>query len=75
MSVNDEIIGCNGYRVSKADIESIMRGISEGDELDLLISRDEILFAVNFTMTNYTKPRYLFNLINEENKLRDYWLR
>jgi predicted metalloprotease with PDZ domain len=75
LSVNDEIIGCNGYRVSKADIEGIMRGVSEGDELDLLISRDEILFAVNFTMTNYTKPRYLFNLINEENKLRDYWLR
>jgi predicted metalloprotease with PDZ domain len=75
LSVNDEVIGCNGYRVSKADIEGIMRGISEGDELDLLISRDEILFAVNFTMTNYTKPRYLFNLTNEENKLRAYWLR
>ena len=49
--------------------------VSVGDEVDLLISRDEILFSVTFTMTNYTKPRYLLNLLNEENKLRAYWLR
>lgn len=75
LSVNDEIIGCNGYRVSKSDIEGLMKSLNDGDELELLIARDEILFSVSFTMTNYTKPRYLFNLTNEENKLRAYWLR
>ena len=52
-----------------------MKSLENGDEVDLLISRDEILFSVTFTMTNYTKPRYLLNLLNEENKLRAYWLR
>jgi len=75
LSVNDEVIGCNGYRVSKSDIEGIMRSLNEGDELELLIARDDILFSVSFAMTNYTRPRYLFNLTNEENKLRAYWLR
>jgi len=75
LSVNDEIIGCNGYRVNKSDIEGVMRSLRKGDELDLLISRDEILFSVSFKMTNYAKPRFLLNLTNEENKLRDYWLR
>ena len=75
LSVNDEIIGCNGYRVTKSDIVGLMKSLENGDEVDLLISRDEILFSVTFTMTNYTKPRYLLNLLNEENKLRAYWLR
>ena len=73
--MNDEIIGCNGYRVNKSDIEGVMRSLRKGDELDLLISIDEILFSVSFKMTNYAKPRFLLNLTNEENKLRDYWLR
>ena len=75
LSVNDEIIGCNGYRVSKGDVESVMKSLNEGDEIDLLISRDEILFSVEFMMTNRFKPKYYLNINNENTKLLNYWLR
>jgi predicted metalloprotease with PDZ domain len=48
LSVNDEIIGCNGYRVSKSDIEGLMKSLNDGDELELFIARDEILFFCEF---------------------------
>jgi len=75
LSVNDEIIGCNGYRVSKADVESVMKSLDKGDEIDLLISRDEILYSIEFTMTNRFKPKFYLNINNENTKLLNYWLR
>lgn len=75
LSVNDEIIGCNGYRVEKADVESVMRELAAGDELELLISRDEILFSVNFSMTNHFKPKFFLNKTNDKTKLLNFWLR
>ena len=75
LSVNDEIIGCNGYRVGKGDIESVMKSLNEGDEIDLLISRDEILFSIEFKMTNRFKPKFYLSITNEKPKLLNYWLR
>lgn len=75
LSVNDEIIGCNGYRVGKNDIESVMQSLENGDELELLISRDDILFSVEFKMTNRFKPKFYLTLTNEKPKLLNYWLR
>ena len=74
LSVNDEIIGCNGYRVSKADVESVMKSLDKGDEIDLLISRDEILYSIEFTMTNRFKPKFYLKINNENSKLLNYWL-
>ena len=75
LSVNDEIIGCNGYRVDRSDIEGVMRGLEEGEELQLVISRDDILFSVDFIMTNRFKPKFFLNKTNDKSKLFNYWLR
>ncbi len=75
LSVNDEIIGCNGYRVDRSDIEGVMRGLEEGEELQLVISRDDILFSVDFIMTNRFKPKFFLNKTNDKTKLFNYWLR
>jgi predicted metalloprotease with PDZ domain len=75
LSVNDEIIGCNGYRVDRSDIEGVMRGLEEGDELQLVISRDDVLFSVDFIMTNRFKPKFFLNKTNDKTKLLNYWLR
>jgi predicted metalloprotease with PDZ domain len=75
LSVNDEIIGCNGYRVDRSDIEGVMRGLEEGDELQLVISRDDVLFSVDFIMTNRFKPKFLLYKTNDKTKLLNYWLR
>ena len=75
LSVNDEIIGCNGYRVDRSDIEGVMRGLEEGEELQLVISRDDVLFSVDFIMTNRFKPKFFLNKTNDKTKLLNYWLR
>ena len=75
LSVNDEIIGCNGYRVDRSDIEGVMRGLEDGEELQLVISRDDVLFSVDFIMTNRFKPKFFLNKTNDKTKLLNYWLR
>ena len=52
-----------------------MKSLNEGDEIDLLISRDEILFSVEFMMTNRFKPKFYLHINNENTKLLNYWLR
>lgn len=77
ISVNDEIIGCNGYRVDQKSLEATMNALNENDDIELLVSRDEILFSVRVNMTTYTRPQ--FKLAVDERfpkqELINYWLR
>lgn len=77
ISVNDEIIGCNGYRVSKTELDELLKNAKSGDEFELLIARDQILFSVIMKVTDYNQPKFEFELdLNENtNKLIDFWLR
>lgn len=77
LSVNDEIIGCNGFRVDQQDFEGLISSLKSGDEINLLISRDELLFELSAIMTLFDKPQFLFRLSTEPKKvdLRNYWLR
>ena len=76
LSVNDEIIGCNGYRVDKADFEKMIGNLKEGDQLSILISREDVLYELKVTMLNYERPQYQFLLVDDEktNKLQKTWL-
>jgi predicted metalloprotease with PDZ domain len=58
ISVNDEIIGCNGYRVDQKSLEATMNAMNQDDLVELLVSRDEILFSVSVNMTTYTRPQF-----------------
>ena len=77
LSVNDEIIGCNGYRIDQGALEQFTAGLSSGEKFDLLISRDEVLMNLSVTMTDYYKPQFLFKKTSDAQgeKLRNYWLR
>ena len=77
LSVNDEVIGCNGYRVDQAMLDGIMNGLEVNEEVELLLSRDEILFSVNVKITNYTRPQFILTPTNsvEEAAKFNYWLR
>lgn len=77
ISVNDEIIGCNGYRVNKSEFESYLDGLNANDKITLLISRDDILYEIVVNMEEYSRPRFSFLLNNDDNReeLRNYWLR
>jgi len=77
ISVGDEIVGCNSYRVDQAMLEAMMSGLATAETADLLIAREEKLFAVKVRMTNFRKPN--FQLVKQSESKSDalfnYWLR
>ena len=77
ISVNDEIIGCNGYRVDQKSLEATMNSLNQEDNIELLISRDEILFSVKVNMTTYTRPQFKLSIDSNSprQELLNYWLR
>ena len=77
MSVNDEVIACNGYRVDQAMFDAMMNGLALNDEAEVLLSRDEILFSTRVKITNYTRPQFLMAPTNNssESLKFNYWLR
>lgn len=77
ISVGDEIIGCNGFRVNQAMLEGIMNGLNISETAELLVAREEKLFSVKVKMTNFRKPQFQFQQeISSKNEiLFNYWLR
>lgn len=78
LSVNDEIIGCNGLRADKASLDNFFKTVAVGDEIELLISRDQQLYSISVKVTAYEKPSFKYELMDMSGKtlkLNDYWLR
>lgn len=77
LSVNDEVIGCNGFRVDQKAFEDFVNGLSTEETFKILISRDEILYELAVKMSDYTKPQFQFKLSADQKKvkLKNYWLR
>ena len=77
LSVNDELIGCNGYRVDQAAFEQFVNGLDNGAQFKILVSRDEVLYELTVKMTLYDRPQYQFKVLEDDAKakLRKYWLR
>lgn len=75
LSVNDELIGFNGYRVTTSEFEGALGSMKEGDPIVLLVSRDDVLLELKGKMGSYEKPSYKFSFGAEGNKLQQYWLR
>lgn len=77
LSVRDEIIGCNGYRVNQSDLEKVLATLDAGETINLLISRDDKLLELVIKMENYEAPKFDFipNNSGNTNDLLEYWLR
>lgn len=75
LSVNDEIIGLNGYRISASELESTLGGLETGEEITLLIARDEVLFEIKGKMGVYERPSYRVSIQDKNNTLFQYWMR
>lgn len=77
LSVGDEIIGCNSYRVDQGMLDGMMNSLEMGESAELLIARDEKLFSLKIRMTNFRKPAFKFE--KQENSKYEaeynYWLR
>jgi len=77
LSVNDEIIGCNGLRVNKRSLEQFFESLEVGNELELLISRDQELYSLKISVSSYEQPKFSYELSKDKKaqSLNDYWLR
>lgn len=75
ISVGDEIVGCNAYRVDQSMFEGMMSGMGNMETCDLLIAREEKLFSVHVTIRPYKKPQFLLTKSISNEKRLHYWLR
>jgi predicted metalloprotease with PDZ domain len=77
LSVNDEIIAFETFRLDKAAFEAFVSGLSAGDQFYLMISRDDIVQMLTVEMQNALSSSYALELDNNESTLkrRSYWLR
>ena len=77
LSVNDEIIGYNGFRVDQSSLESFLSSLEVGENMKLLISRDQILLELTVVMTEFERPQFSFKGSTQvdREKLRKYWFR
>jgi predicted metalloprotease with PDZ domain len=75
ISVGDEIIGCNGYRVDQSMFEGMMSGMSSFESCEILVAREEQLFSVKAIIKPYKKPQFLLTKSSANEKRLHYWLR
>lgn len=77
LSVNDEIIGCNGFRADKKSLETLFKSAELGQKINLLISRDQELFSIDVVVRPYEQPKfnYKVNPTSSNEKLLNFWLR
>lgn len=58
LSVNDEIIGLNGFRVNTESLDSYMKSVQTGEIMNILFSRDQQLYSTEIVVTNYEQPKF-----------------
>jgi len=77
ISVNDEVVGCNGMRVDKTSLESFFRNVKKDEVLNVLLARGDQLFSTDIVVTNYNQPKFNYKATTDKAsvKLYNYWLR
>ena len=77
ISVNDEIIGCNGIRVNKKSLDIYFNTVELGEEIDILFARDEQIFSTTIIVDAYEKPEFKYIIEDNinNNHLFNYWLK
>jgi predicted metalloprotease with PDZ domain len=75
ISVGDEILACDGYRIDKSGLENKYNNLQPGVSMELLLSRDGKLFSTKCVMKTYAKPQFSLQIKDANAPLLTYWLR
>lgn len=77
ISVNDELIGCNGLRVDRNGLNDYFKSVDVGETISILYSRERELYSTDIVVTAYEKPQFSYKIAADERtqKLFDFWLR
>ncbi|MBK9591972.1 MAG: PDZ domain-containing protein [Crocinitomicaceae bacterium] len=77
LSVNDEILAINGYRMDQTAFDLFIKTLESGDIFEILVSRDSVLKTYQIKMGGKNTKKYMvkpdFN--DTSQKKFDYWLR
>ena len=75
ISVGDEILACDGFRIDKAGLENKYNNLQPGVSMELLLARDGKLFSTKCVMKTYAKPQFSLQIKDVNAPLLTYWLR
>ena len=77
LSVNDEIVAINGFRMNSETFAEFMESIEIGDEFEILLSRDNILKTYTIKMGESKRYQYGYepNFTDKSIEHFQYWLR
>ena len=77
VSVNDEILGFNGFRINGSSLEASLSALKPNQDFTLLISRDEIIMELPVKMGEFEQPSYKLTPDNTSEKINLYsqWLK
>ncbi|UKN02760.1 PDZ domain-containing protein [Paracrocinitomix mangrovi] len=77
ISVNDEIIAVDGYRVDQEELSGIIGRKEVGDPIEVILSRDNIIKNYTIKLGGSNATRYQYDAAVEESytKKFNYWLR
>jgi predicted metalloprotease with PDZ domain len=77
LSVNDELIAVNGFRVDDAEFKLLTGNLKTGDKFEVVLSRDNILKTYTVTMGERDTKRFKYetNFNTTTQVLFNYWLR
>ena len=77
ISVNDEIIGCNGYRVNKKALDTFFKNSKENEVFEILFSRENQMYSAEIVVKKYEAPKFKYT-ISSDKKTQDkfnFWLK
>ena len=75
ISVGDEILACDGFRIDKTGLENKYNNLQPGVSMELLLARDGKLFSTKCVMKTYAKPQFSLQIKDLNAPLLTYWLR
>lgn len=77
LSVNDEIIGVNGFRTDTKDFQDYVNTLEAGEKVNVIYARENIIGITEMTIELYEQPKfeYSFGTGKVTQKLFEYWLR
>ena len=77
ISVGDEIIAVNGFRVNAQEFKNQLSKLTPDQSLSVLLSRDSKLMSLPLSGKLMQKPQFIFSKKQDEkqNTLFNYWMR
>jgi predicted metalloprotease with PDZ domain len=70
LEINDEIVALNGYRIRSSDFNERITSMKEGEEISIMVFRNDKLKEIKLNLQNYGIPSYAIKKTDKPTKLQ-----